>query len=105
MDNLIVLLILICISSVISVIIVISLFVCTSKDTDVENIVDDFTPTGTDNINNDITETPVISKRRSRRKKPWYERKKVRTNYRRERGMIGGHKSSATKAKYLNACN
>ena len=82
MNNLIILLILFGIVLFISIIVVLLVFVF-FKNNDDDKSIDDYHHTNEINdvdVVEDITEVPVISKKRSRKKKPWYESKKFRTN-------------------------
>ncbi len=82
MHNLIILLILFGIVLLISIIVVLLVFVF-FKNNDNDKSADEYCHTNKINDVNtvdDITEVPVISKKRSRKKKPWYESKKFRTN-------------------------
>lgn len=84
MHNLIILLILFGIVLLISIIVVLLVFVFfKNNDNDNDKSADEYCHTNKINDVNtvdDITEVPVISKKRSRKKKPWYESKKFRTN-------------------------
>lgn len=82
MNNLTILLILFGSALLISIIVVLLVFVFFKNNED-DKSLDEYCHTNKINVMDnvdDITEVPVISKKRSRKKKPWYESKKFRTN-------------------------